>query len=254
MIIDRVTITGADDGVEPSDLLQLHKEFPFVEFGILFSKERQGTARYPSLQWIQKLRDVVLSYEMATDDSVRFAAHLCGGFVTDLLVDRKFTWLDFVGELMYEFDRVQLNMSDDLFLKVDLEALAVDSTGMLITDNPMPFYEVIIQTRRPFDRADEVRRINEQRGTLFEMLYDVSGGKGITPNMWCKPAERVFCGYAGGLNADNIAETISKLQSFCLPETKVWLDMESGVRDSDDKFSLSRAHQCLSVAKGRLNG
>ena len=32
-ILDRVTITGADDSVRPTDLLELSREFPFVEWG-----------------------------------------------------------------------------------------------------------------------------------------------------------------------------------------------------------------------------
>ena len=33
-----VTITGADDSIQPSQLLDLQKEFPFVEWGILLSR------------------------------------------------------------------------------------------------------------------------------------------------------------------------------------------------------------------------
>lgn len=253
MLIDRVTITGADDGVDPQELFKLHREFPFVEFGILFSKDRQGTPRYPSIDWLRLLSDLRLSYQIATEEMMLFAAHLCGSYVTDLVKHRKFSWLEDIGVLMYDFDRVQLNTSDEMFLKIDLAALAVDSMGLLVTDNPVPFYEVILQTRRPFERAEEVWATNEELGALFEMLYDISGGKGITPGAWCKPAERLFCGYAGGLNPGNISEVITKLNKVCLPESKIWLDMESGVRE-DDKFSASMARQCLSIAKERLNG
>ena len=47
MILERVTITGADHDVRPQELVDLWKEFPFVEFGILFSPRQQGrsTAR-----------------------------------------------------------------------------------------------------------------------------------------------------------------------------------------------------------------
>jgi len=40
MKINKITITGADDRTKISDLVQLQKDYPFVEWGILFSKEQ----------------------------------------------------------------------------------------------------------------------------------------------------------------------------------------------------------------------
>lgn len=42
MPLTRVTITGADDAVEPAELQALSHEFPFVEWGILHSYKRFG--------------------------------------------------------------------------------------------------------------------------------------------------------------------------------------------------------------------
>ena len=38
MKLTRVTITGADDSVEPRALAELSEAFPFVEWGLLMSK------------------------------------------------------------------------------------------------------------------------------------------------------------------------------------------------------------------------
>jgi hypothetical protein len=50
-----VTITGADDIVDHDDMLKLCEEFPFLEWGILVSFDRAGTARYPSVPWLIEL-------------------------------------------------------------------------------------------------------------------------------------------------------------------------------------------------------
>ncbi len=47
MKIDKVTLTGADDSVRPAELVEISQQYPLVEWGILFSKSQQGTARFP---------------------------------------------------------------------------------------------------------------------------------------------------------------------------------------------------------------
>jgi hypothetical protein len=42
MILDRVTITGADDDVDIGDLVDLSARYPFVEWGILSSSSRRA--------------------------------------------------------------------------------------------------------------------------------------------------------------------------------------------------------------------
>ena len=50
--VTKVTVTGADDSVDVDGLIDLSKEFPFVEFGILLSKSSAGSARFPSGLWL----------------------------------------------------------------------------------------------------------------------------------------------------------------------------------------------------------
>lgn len=58
MEIKIVTITGADDNTNHSDMINISKDFPFVEWGILFSSSRQGSERYPSIEWVNELMNV----------------------------------------------------------------------------------------------------------------------------------------------------------------------------------------------------
>jgi|SRR5579872_2152107 len=102
-MLDKVTITGADDSIVPEDLVPLSERYPFVEWGILLSRTQEGSPRFPSLHWLERLADVTRG-----DPRVRLSGHLCGRWVrdlcaghTDFLVERK--------EIAFIFDRVQLN-------------------------------------------------------------------------------------------------------------------------------------------------
>ena len=70
-MLTRVTITGADDDVDPEALLALSREFPFVEWGILYSAKRVGTPRYPTTEWMARLPPVPKAF------------HLCGQSARD---------------------------------------------------------------------------------------------------------------------------------------------------------------------------
>jgi hypothetical protein len=46
-MLERVTITGADDSTSIDEMLALSRRFPFVEWGILVSKRHEGSYRFP---------------------------------------------------------------------------------------------------------------------------------------------------------------------------------------------------------------
>src|SRR6202041_129470 len=95
-MINSITITGADDSIEPQQLIDLQNKYPFVEWGILFSTKRTGTPRYPSANWI----DSFLSYRF-----LGTSAHLCGDYAKAILLgDDSFLQLT-----EGKFSRVQIN-------------------------------------------------------------------------------------------------------------------------------------------------
>jgi hypothetical protein len=56
--IKQVTVTGVDDSIPPESLTGLYTAYPFVEFGILCSKNNTGMRRFPSQKWIEGLRSI----------------------------------------------------------------------------------------------------------------------------------------------------------------------------------------------------
>lgn len=233
MYLDRVTITGADDTVQPEDLLALSKTFPFVEWGVLVSASSTGSPRFPSLPWVQELQ------KLALKETLNLSLHVCGRWVRGLLMGE----LDpLVKDLACGFQRAQLNFhaetleyKRDEFLKA-LNGLA-DQQIIFQIDNNLgeTFYAIAGADDQPYDVVP---------------LYDLSHGAGVLPKEgWPAPLNaKVYTGYAGGLGPDNLQEQIP-LIGAAAGNCRIWIDMETRVRsDRDRLFDLDKVRRCLQIA------
>src|SRR5690242_537210 len=82
MKLCEVTLTGADDQTSPLRLVELSKQYPFVEWGILVSEKQSGCPRFPSDLWQE-------NFVVAVRDAghpVNVSCHVCGSWVRSLLV------------------------------------------------------------------------------------------------------------------------------------------------------------------------
>jgi hypothetical protein len=244
-----VTITGADDKVEPGMLRELTMRYPFVEWGILHSLKRRGTARYPSEAWLGKLGE---EKTKARDRSARWgeavfrlSAHLCGEIARQTLAGSEEGLIGLKG--IYE--RVQLNGF----------ALPATSLVKMFEDcAPLYPYEFVLQITREDQlqgTADMVSGVEAQlagdylAGLDFaklsvSALYDPSGGRGLEAFRWPVAPMGLRLGYAGGIKPSNLEEVVREIGPVDLP---YWLDMESGVRTGDE-FDLGLVVQVLDVA------
>lgn len=243
-----VTLTGLDASVDPWSVITLYERFPFVEFGVLFSKDRQGKEnRYPSKEWINQLGNVTRFFREERKKSFPLAAHLCGSYAREVVeyIDRGFTdTCSWETEFSYSchFDRIQLNMSDELFKRVspeDIESLLEDKGVILQShhgfDHGLPGYCM----RGGFNKSDPMR-------SKLSILFDVSGGTGMLPLGWAEADESFFCGYAGGLKPENLEEELKKIEGVA-GNANIWIDMESGIREND-LFSMEKAEKVLEIA------
>ena len=205
MKLDRVTITGADDSVKPSELIALSRQFPFVEWGILFGSHPQ-TPRFPSDKWVVELCERTVPQKRA----IRLSAHLCGRWVRDWVGQASPTWrLSYGG-----FQRIQFNFHGQ-FHRAAPGFLAT------LTDEK----EYIFQVDGVNDHAVEWPR---REGVINTVpLFDTSGGAGILPDGWPAP-NGLYCGYAGGLGPDNLKEQIPAIGKAA-GDARFWIDMETRV-------------------------
>lgn len=226
MILDRVTITGADDSIDPNELADLSAEFPFVEWGILFSQRSVGRTRFPTLQWVEELCE--------NDATLNLSAHLCGRWMRDTLAGRN-EWWHALGSLTQKFQRVQLNFHAEKqsahlgdFLREQAKAASF-----------------IFQCDGVND-AWVKELVAEGFGAP---LFDTSGGAGKLPTEWPAAWPGVYCGYAGGLGPDNLVKELSRIEAQA-GDARVWVDMERKVRSHDDsQFKLDSVYSVLRQAQ-----
>ena len=212
-----VTVTGADDWVDPMALAQLSERFPFVEWGILYSTKREGSPRYPSRDWMDQL-----VWHQGNTYPMHLSLHVCGKAARDLLGGNDSlleTWCP-------PFYRVQLNGYD------------WDSQVATRLYEMWSMYgcEFILQARSTDALGPASVDADRIHGSV---LYDPSGGRGRHPGAW--PDLRLGkVGVAGGLTPETAWSTYEQVQ----PMGASWVDLESGVR-TDDRFDLAKVEATM---------
>lgn len=235
MKLDRITFTGADDSVNPYELVAISKSWPIVEWGILFSASQQGSPRYPSEGWLDRFGDA-----MVQNPNIRLSAHLCGRWVRDFVLDGQFTWFEKYPHLGRIFQRVQINFHGQFHKACDA------FPGLLTT---MKSTEFILQCDGVNDHS--VRDLAEKG--LCMPLFDTSGGAGVVPDDgWPTRWPGIYCGYAGGLGPSTIDRELPKIAEAS-PGQAFWIDMERRVRSEDDRtFEISKIGEVLMKAAAYL--
>lgn len=229
MQVKQITFTGADDLNNAKDLVQISEEFPFVEWGILFSSSSGGHKRFPSEAWVRDFQSV--SSNIAT------CAHLCGKWVRDVC---KGDWgvLTSNPGLLDTFNRIQLNfhaythkLGEDFIAGFQQPAIHLPSCKQFIFQ---------------LDGVnDSLLKEAAQGGINAVPLFDLSGGAGVLPDSWPKPQSE-YQGYAGGLGPENLKDQL-KLIEDAVGDSVIWVDMETRVRNENDVFDLDLCKRCVDI-------
>lgn len=219
-MLDRVTLTGIDNKTNVSDLVELSKEFPFVEFGILVSKNNTNADienRYPNIFKIRELKD----------KNLKLACHLCGSIARNII--QKNDWKGIIEILGDDFD---------IFQRVQLNVMGVQ-----------PFsHEIVFPRGKSFliQLKNETSLYDFYKDKFYNVFgfQDNSGGRGIFEDYW-KIEDRYF-GYGGGLSENNVEMVIDKLN--LLTYNNYWIDMESSIR-TDDWFDIEKCHRVAKICE-----
>lgn len=227
----RVTLTGADESIRPSDLIELSKEFPFVEWGILV-----GTStghRMPGVEWINELCEVRLSL----NNEMNLALHVCGKHLRGI-ASGKPTLEQLLDYRVCCFGRFQLNWHGDPWPRDVSEAVLQSFCRMAGADfDP----EIIFQ----LDGVNDHLMVGAMRRFRVSGLFDRSHGAGVLPTEWPSPRNEFCCGYAGGLGPDNVVEQLNAIQRAVQPDRPFWIDMETKLY-TDGRFDLEKCRSVLS--------
>ena len=219
------TLTGADNSINPKDLLVLSQKYPFVEWGILYSEAKMGTGRYPSYEWIQALIDLL---RLEENKDANFALHICGKAVKDWI-----NYEDRIEEIAQHFKRIQLNFISKNINTIDLSCAVVDAHDQTI---------ITQHNKSNLNLYKELGHIDN-----YAILFDTSGGRGIDDNnQWTEPLPDVLCGYAGGLGPDNVASQLQVINQL-VKGRYFYIDMEGKLRNDKDQFDLSKCEEVLKI-------
>jgi hypothetical protein len=239
---DRISFAGIDDNVEFASLHKLNNLYN-LEFGILVHPEKHGTHRYPSKGFLMQLVQYNAAYKARiiggdylthpSDRSFYFCMHLCGEYL-DALFEDGYTGLE---HFLPAFSAVQFNIGDRVLTDAMVNTIEdwTDSYGL---------HRIVQVSELPNDDK-------------FPYLLDRSRGKGIYMDHWPAVNFREPNGrlryrdnkvtFAGGLNASNIIKTC-----YNINRQTDWynLDMETGVRDSANEFSLDKCFEICELVWG----
>lgn len=229
MKLFKVTLTGIDEKTDLREVAKLSKEYPFVEWGVLFSKTKCGLEnRYPSIKKIDEFSKIP-----ETNKSL----HICGSLARNYWTSGNYNTPHVIlGELFGNvygsyFSRFQYNISN-----ISTEDLVI-RTGM---------GDVIIQ----FSNKSWLTKISNS-----PMLYDCSGGMGKEIEINLSSDEilsinnrNITLGLAGGLGPDNTVRILNKFvntyEEHFNKLKPFWIDMESKVR-TDDWLDLDKCEEVL---------
>ena len=237
MKIERVTITGADDQIEPSDLMDLSNKYPFVEWGLLLSVNQQGKPRYPSKPWLFSLIDYWADYDCSTP----LSGHLCGSLCRQIGAG-EWRAKDEYPELLQWFDRFQLNFA------TYADSLNPETVLRVLTRPPkcwsgVQFIFQLHDFHHPLFLAAQAAHLN------VIPMHDLSGGIGALTEKW-PTAISTLCGYAGGLTPDNLEAQLDAIAKVSENRT-IWIDVETGVR-TDNQFDLQKVSRFLKIVKPHI--
>lgn len=216
------TLTGVDDATDLDAIADIFAEFPLAEFAILWSDTRAGAGRYPT-----KARIAEFARRFAQG---RIALHVCGRAVEDLIEGR-----GEVSQVAKAFPRIQVNSA---FTPAHLWHDRLDR--FLLSSFPRTIITQHNEANAPLSLAfpDRLRHA---------ILFDASGGRGLSPTVWPESFQLRFCGYAGGLGPGNLQAELPRIARAAGPR-QFWIDMESSLR-VDDILDMARCRCVLAIAE-----
>jgi phosphoribosylanthranilate isomerase len=228
MILDRVTITGADDRTDPDELVRLSRRYPFLEWGILIWEGEAGAPRHPSPAWRQRLAEIT-----GVTPELRLSAHLEGALSRTAMLggsDEFFTGSYHAGI----FQRIQLN---------GFSSVAKIAPCAIVQRHPTHAFIFQVESEEAYAAA---QRQGSSRDANIGVLFDKSAGKGETPDRWPEPRVDLYTGFAGGISPGKVDAVCATIRGYRF--APFWIDMEANVR-TGDVLDLAKVERVLQEAQ-----
>lgn len=232
-MLSHCTFTGVDDSTKLLDLFIISNAYGSqVEWGVLYSEDRQGNGRYPSFLTIDKIAKDINDPNMLEG---RFALHVCGAIsINKLLYGDKESH---VYKTAMAFPTIQLNLKAD--------GISVDQLEHFIEEH----HDKIIITQHNAYNFHLNKRLAKYPN--HRSLVDYSGGRGWFNSVVPPVLLGDIQGISGGLNIDNIVNKMEQVEQTLPANKPYWFDMESGVRDviAGTELDVFSVGDCIRILK-----
>ncbi len=237
MNIKGISFIGVDERTDYDKMLRLQEltDIP-LEFGVLYSPSKNGKAnRYPSEGFVEKFGTKYANENLSL--------HLCGTSVDDFFNNPK-------DKRLYEnYKRIQLNFSINTYKTWDVTTKTNDyfdlthklAFAVFTANRPL----IVQYNKSKKEFVDGYIANSWHVVDNLHVLFDASGGFGKTLTTASKAINGVYCGYAGGINPNTVQDIVKSIVKVNGAETPFYIDMESGVRDEDDWFSLDACEEII---------
>lgn len=243
---------GVDDTVSAELLELISSRYPWVEWGVLFRSDLEGTGRYATMEWVGKLS----ALRQSCGHEVKLAAHMCGNRCEQILAGDH----SFAAEVHnLGFNRIQINPTVANNVRIVVEEFGLYAANIRKVMIALPTVEFLFQLNSETKPIwDALQPLGIPSNT--SILYDASCGKGVQIDTFPSPQQydNVPCGYAGGIGPKTIAAVLAAIANDVqlLPtDRKVWVDMESSLRsnllvgdNTVDIFDINKVMQCIAIA------
>lgn len=238
--LKKVTFTGVDYYTSPYELQCLQEKYPYAEFGVLFSPAKQCIEnRYPT--------PYILPFLVAK--GLKLSAHLCGKFARKAYVG---DWSEFNSFMLYYFDETVKEAVFSSFSRcqLNLAGTQMNKAFALSPNCPLPKCKQFIIQQHSATKCP-LYDLSKKNDSVV-LLCDASGGKGIDTPIDIYAGSGKMVGYAGGINENNVRHKLDILYSS-EGTGDFWIDMESSVRDNNDRFDTEAVEKILKIVDSYIN-
>lgn len=235
--LNLISIAGVDDGASIADLKDLVNSYPQLELGVLYFDEAQNKPRYPSKQWRQEFLSVI--------PKDRISIHLCGAKVFQEVLKVNFHLSPIWTEIS-KYGRVQLNINSR---KTDFDSKEVFE---IYTKLLSLGCNIVLQfnEKSEQDILKYLAYCPQRARRHIDVLVDYSRGTGMELNSLTvllvnEYFKGHFVSFAGGINPTNVKQSVLNIEKI-RKSFDFGIDLESGVRDNFNRFSIAKLKDLLS--------
>lgn len=239
MILDKITCSDMREYNAIDDIIELGKRYPMAEFAIQ-AHPSKFSAHMPRYVWFDTLLHAVRANDVniAMHVNSEWRTEICRG---NIPYELKRMWNLRRHNGRPAIGRIQININGG----VEKYRFYANKVAEIIS--AYPDIEFIFQYTPA--QIKRVRALNKT-GAAFSLLYDASGGRGISPDGWCPPVmPNHKMGYSGGLSPENVTKNLNQINDVLSAEYETWIDAEGKLKDPETKqFDIARAAQYVDNA------